>query len=167
MDKAAAATLTGADAPANRSTRKRLGGNGDRRRDGGVNAAWKTPWVAEEGATSVAGPLCMGPESRGKQEGKRDHSARGRSGDGGQGWGARELALWVLAPTQSTAHADLDPIDLLEPGLIEGLRGRKLVSLRLRGRTGRVGRQRQLGSTAPTSPASAFGGRRRKRVRGI
>ena len=52
-----------------------------------------------------------------------------------------ELALWVLAPTQGAAHADLDTIDLLEPGLIEGLRGRNLVGLRFRGRTGRVGNQ--------------------------
>ena len=52
-----------------------------------------------------------------------------------------EFALRVLAPTQGTAHADLDTINLLEPGFIEGLCGRNLVGLRLGRRIGRVGSQ--------------------------
>ena len=62
----------------------------------------------------------------------------GREGDRAA---VSELALWVLAPTQGAAHADLDTVDFLEPGLIEGLRGRDLVGLRFRRRTGRVGNQ--------------------------
>ena len=86
----------------------------------------------------------------------------GREGDRAA---VSELALWVLAPTQGAAHADLNTIDLLEPGLIEGLCGRNVIGLRFGGRTGRVGNQ--LGSAPPTSPASALCGRRRRRVRRI